>query len=152
MGSIMPHVRGGYGFRLGGPFEKWSGLKNDISDVIGRYERWTLPNIPWVVSNEAITEENHPDHFQGAAEKMLSALGIEGISVMLFEDGDEHWTYALVAAEKGEEFSCDPIVITEGDFYEAQQYDEKLSRAVAALGFELKGDIKPSWIVGFYEA
>lgn len=159
MSDIDFHLRVGYGYLLGGPFDNWIGLRNEIITVGEEGYSFPLPGTSWVrkLGNDeenALHYENHPDYFQEEAQKILDASSLDTvrIEVIGLHEWESHWQYVLIAESKGEEYSNDPVVITTHDFVRASEHDVNLHSAVRALDLMIADDVKPGWVCGIFDA
>ncbi|MFI6112715.1 hypothetical protein [Kitasatospora sp. NPDC051164] len=147
MGAVENHEALMYGYRLGGPADGWVGLASDLTWCSADGSSWLMPQVSW--ATEAMREENHSDHFAGAAEERLAASGLSGLRLQTYSigwDDDGHILAAVVKEPDGK-----PLVLDPSAMGAASQYDAVLARALSVLELRAR-TAKPEWIMASYYA
>lgn len=147
MGAIEKHTALTYGYRLGGSADGWAGLASDLTWCSADGESWLMPRVSW--ATDTMLEENHGDHFAGAAEERLAAFGLGELLLWTYSiglDDEGHILAALVREPDGKPLTLDPAAMSD-----VSQHDEPLARALSVL--ELRPHaMKPEWIMASYYA
>ncbi|MCM2430931.1 hypothetical protein [Streptomyces sp. RKAG337] len=136
-----------YGYRLGGPADGWIGLASELVRYNDGRSSWTMPEVSW--STEAMREENHPDHFAGAAEDRLKEAGLGALQFQTYSlgwDEEGHILAAVVHEPAGGPLILDPVAMGA-----ATEHDASLTRALTVLELRPR-TAKPEWIMASYYA
>ncbi|MFD8684955.1 hypothetical protein [Streptomyces sp. NPDC059641] len=136
-----------YGYRLGGPADDWAGLASDLTRYSAGGESWLMPQVSW--ATDAMREENHSDHFTGAAKERLVSFGLGELLLRTYSIGpdDEGHILAAVVCEPDEK----PLALDAVAMSDASQYDVPLARALSMLELHAHA-ADPEWIWASYYA
>jgi len=159
MGAVQTHMRLSYGYLLGGPYNKWASLANNLATFVDNGDTWTLPNVSWL--DEDMKSENHPDFFSEGAEARLAQAGLgapvidrwdrgEGLQIAYYER-DEEWDWYLVLAAIVRD-GTEVQTLTQADIEEGARHNEILLRGMEVLELVPAEGIVPCWLLGKYEA
>lgn len=148
-----------FGYFLGGPRDGWSGLASEKVRCESEYEgrAWLMPAVSYF--DEAMRDENHPDHFQGQAEDQLGVLkrgyaestqytNAEGVSVAILGEVED---WSVLVCAKAIEVKGSAKLIGSDDLRVDASHYKALSRAMVSL--ELRAvQVKPGWHIASWEA